>query len=202
MPAPQTEPRELQGGVQQSINADPASVLNVTKMDSETVKKSASLSERIERNLNAQLRAKTAAAQPQPQQQPAQPEQVPTGIGVMRKLASLKTAPTAELLADIESDMHKLASSNPLFNQACEAIAMRKMAEEAEALAEATGATPEEAGEMLATAVANDPEAAAELEGEVQAEAAGELAAAETAALEEEDQLSAMAANATANLGV
>ena len=69
MPAPQTEPRELQGGVQQSINTDPASVLNVTKMDSETVKKSASLSERIERNLNAQLRAKTAAAQPQLQAQ-------------------------------------------------------------------------------------------------------------------------------------
>lgn len=120
----------------------------------------------------------------------------------MRKLASLKTAPTAELLADIESDMHKLASSNPLFNQACEAIAMRKMAEEAKALAEATGVTPEEAGEMLATTVANDPEAAAELEGEVQAEAAGELAAAEAAALQEEDQLNTMAANATANLGV
>ena len=196
VPAPQTEPRELQGGVQQSINTDPASILNVTKMDSETVKKSASLSARIERNLNAQLLAKTASAQP------AKAEHVVTGIGVMRKLASLKTAPTAELLADIEADMHKLAYSNPLFNQACEAIAMRKMAEEAEALAEATGMSPEEAGEMLATTVAEDPEAAAELEGEVQAEAASELAAAETAALEEEDQLSAMAANATANLGV
>lgn len=79
---------------------------------------------------------------------------------------------------------------------------MHKMAEEAEALAAATGMTPEEAGQMLADTVANDPEAAAELEGEVQAEAAGELAAAEAAALEEEDQLGAMAANATANLGV
>lgn len=64
VPAPQTEPRDLQGGVQQSINTDPASVLNVTKMDSDTVKKSASLSARIERNLNAQLLAKTASAQP------------------------------------------------------------------------------------------------------------------------------------------
>lgn len=120
----------------------------------------------------------------------------------MRKIAALQTAPTEVLLADIEADMHKLAAHNPLFNQACEAIAMRKMAEEAEALAEATGVSPEEAGEMLATAVANDPEAAAELEGEVQAEAAGELAAAEDAALAEEAQLSEMAANATANLGV
>lgn len=42
-----------------------------------------------------------------------------TGIGVMRKLAALRTAPTAELLADVESDMRKLASSNPLFSQAC-----------------------------------------------------------------------------------
>lgn len=194
VPAPQTEPRDLQGGTQESINKDPASILNVTKMDSDTVKKSASLSARIARNLQDNLMAKQASAQVV--DTPA------TGIGVMRKIAALNETPTQELLASIESDLRKLAATNPLFNQACEAVAMRKLAEEAEALAEATGATPEEASQMLGEAIASDPEAASELQGEIEAEAAGELADAEAAALQEEDDLANMAANATANLGV
>ena len=61
----------------------------------------------------------------------------------MRKVAALNEVSTQEdfeaLTADIDVDFKKLAAYNPMFNVACEAVRMRKMAAEVEALAEAEG---------------------------------------------------------------
>lgn len=115
-------------------------------------------------------------------------EEIPTATETLNKIASLSNATTedeiAALTKDIESDFVKLAAYNPLFNEACEAVMFRKLAAEAEALAEAEGISPEEAAAALDAATASDPEAIAELENEVQGEALADLAEEEQAGAE------------------
>lgn len=133
------------------------------------MKKSASLYNRVAAILNANL---STAAPIHKSASAATDNDVPTGIGVMRKFASYMNTADPSLLESIHEDFRKLASSNPLFHQACEAVALRKLAAEAEALAEATGTTPEEAAQMIGDSIESDPEAAAELAGEIEAEGA------------------------------
>lgn len=132
-------------------------------------------------------------------------ENPPTATETMHKIAALansKDKAEQEALAqDIEVDFVKLAKYNPLFGAACEHVMMRKMAAEIDALSQAEGISPEEAAAALDEAVANDPEAAAEMNNEVEGEALSELAGAEdqTAALL--GGLDDMAAQASEALG-
>lgn len=115
--------------------------------------------------------------------QEAQDNQFVSATEVMSKVAALtqaKDEATADLIAgDIEQDFRKLAKANPLFGPACEYVAMRKMASEIEALAEAEGIPEEQAAAALDEAMANDPAAQEEFNNEVEGEALSELAGAE-----------------------
>lgn len=183
VPAPEKEPREIQGGVQESINNSPSEAIGgITTMNEDTTKKSASLYRKVASIMNANLANSFASA-----------DEAPTGIGVMRKFASYAQTNDPNTLEDIYNDFRKLAAENPLFNQACEVVALRKFAAEAEALADATGQDPEDAAAMLQASLQSDPEAAAEMQGEVEGEAAGELANAEAQALEDQDAIDAAA---------
>lgn len=62
-----------------------------------------------------------------------------------------------------------MARTNPLFLQAREAVTLRKFAAEVEALAEAQDIAPEEAAALLQQSIAEDPEAAQEMQGEIDA---------------------------------
>lgn len=103
-----------------------------------------------------------------------------TATQVMQKVASLATTQDTQelnrLAADIEADFVKLANYNPLFNEACEAIRIQKMAAEIDALASAEGISPEEAAQALEASTEGDPQAQAELDNEVQGEALSALA--------------------------
>ena len=95
----------------------------------------------------------------------------PSATETMYKIAALANSENEaekEMLAqDIEVDFVKLAKYNPLFGAACEHVMLRKMATEIDALAEAEGIAPEQAAEALDAAIAEDPEAAAEMNNEV-----------------------------------
>lgn len=122
-----------------------------------------------------------AAVTAQMEKQAAYDEKnIVTATEVMQKIASLNDCKTQQqveaLMQDISVDFNKLAAYNPLFNEACERVMMRKMAAEIQALAAAEGIPEEQAAEVLDAATANDPEAVAELENEVQGEALSELA--------------------------
>ena len=106
-----------------------------------------------------------------------------TATSVLAKVAALKDVKNQEeleaLSQDIEVSFQKLAATNPLFNAACEQVALRKMAAEIDALAASEGIAPEEAAAALDAASAKDPEAQAEFNGEVEGEALSDLAGAE-----------------------
>lgn len=89
---------------------------------------------RVASNLNQRLLAKHAAVQ-NVINQPVAPAVEPTGISVMSKFASYMEQPTEAALEEIHRDIRYMSEHNPLFNQACEAAAMRKFAAEADALA-------------------------------------------------------------------
>lgn len=131
--------------------------------------------------------------------------EITTATEVMQKIASLndcKDEISAEaLVQDIAVDFRKLASTNPLFNQACEHVMMRKMAEEIAALAEAEGIPEEEAAAALDASMAEDPEAQEEFNNEVEGEALSELADVEGAQAEMAAGLENAAAEASAALG-
>ena len=132
-------------------------------------------------------------------------ENPPTATETMHKIAALaasKNETEREALAqDIEVDFVKLAKYNPLFGAACQHIMMTKMAAEIDALADAEGIAPEQAAEALDAAIANDPEAAEEMNNEVEGEALSDLADAEGDTMDLMDGLDDMAAQASEQLG-
>ena len=129
----------------------------------------------------------------------------PSATETMYKIAALAhcsdEAQREAIAEDIHVDFVKLAKYNPLFGAACEHIQLRKMAAEIDALAEAEGITPEEAAEALDASVVNDPEAAEEMNNEVQGEALSDLADAEGDTMELMGGLDEMAAQASEQLG-
>ena len=132
-------------------------------------------------------------------------ENPPTATETMYKIAALAQsndkAEQEALAQDIEVDFVKLAKYNPLFGAACEHVMMRKMAAEIDALSQAEGISPEQAAEALDASMANDPEAAAELNNEVEGEALSELAGAEDQTAGLLGGLDDMAAQASEALG-
>lgn len=134
-----------------------------------------------------------------------QENEITTATEVMCKIAALNDCKTeaevGSLMQDIKVDFVKLANTNPLFNEACEHVMMRKMAEEIAALAEAEGIPEEEAAAALDASMAEDPEAQAEFNDEVQGEALSELADAEGAQADMMAGLESAAAEASAALG-
>lgn len=134
-----------------------------------------------------------------------QDNEVKTATEVMCKIAALNDCKTeaevGSLMEDIKVDFVKLANTNPLFNEACEHVMMRKMAEEIAALAEAEGIPEEEAAAALDASMAEDPEAQAEFNDEVQGEALSELADAEGAQADMMAGLESAAAEASQALG-
>ena len=129
----------------------------------------------------------------------------PSATETMYKIAALANSENEaekEMLAqDIEVDFVKLAKYNPLFGAACEHVMLRKMATEIDALAEAEGIAPEQAAEALDAAIAEDPEAAAEMNNEVQGEALSDLADAQGDTMDLMAGLDDMAAQASEQLG-
>lgn len=98
----------------------------------------------------------------------------------MNKIAALSNDIHNEALAaEIEDDFIKIAAYNPAFAIAREQVAIRKLAAEVEALADAEGIPPEQAADALDASIANDPEAQAELADEIDGEALIDLAGAE-----------------------
>lgn len=161
---------------------------------STSMPKSATLT-KVKAAVNNQLRKEAAY----------QENEITTATEVMHKIAALNECKTEDevgnLMQDIEYDFKKLASTNPLFNEACEAVMMRKMAEEIDALAAAEGIPEEEAAAALDASMAEDPEAQAEFNDEVQGEALSELADLEGAQAEMAAGLESAAAEASAALG-
>lgn len=107
-----------------------------------------------------------------------------TGIEMFQKKAAMMNADAdtiekaaSEFYAGLE-ELHK----NPCFRTVFEKCAARKMAEDVAAAMELAGVGPEAEGQIAADleqAVAEDPELAAELEGEITNDAIDELAMAE-----------------------
>lgn len=149
------------------------------------VSKSAAFQRKIEAVCQAEMAKEAAlkAAKEEMQKQASAEEEVTTATSVLAKVASLKDVKNQEeleaLSQDIEVSFQKLAATNPLFNAACEQVALRKMAAEIDALAASEGIAPEEAAAALDAASAEDPEAQAEFNGEVEGEALSDLAGAE-----------------------
>lgn len=162
---------------------------------STSLPKTASLMNKIESVVSTEMRKQAAYNE----------DNVVTATEVMRKIAALDTCRTnnevSALMQDIDVDFKKLAAYNPLFNEACEHVMMRKMAEEIAALSEAEGIPEEAAAEMLDTATAADPAAAAQLEDQVQGEALSELADMQASQAEMIEGLQTVADEASNALG-
>ena len=211
VPAPSNEPKDQEGGVQestvasgaQSMAASGSTVKNITPEGKpsgtpEQASKAAALADRlkvVQSALNTQTvqerimnqTVKTAAA-----------ADFVTGTEVMSKVASLAEHPDNVFLKqDFESSFQKLASGNPAFAIAFENALLRKKAEEIDAVTAQTGMSDEDAAQLLDAATANDPAAEAELEEEAAGEALTDLAEAEAAADDIYNGLNEAAAQAT-----
>ena len=132
-------------------------------------------------------------------------EEVTTATEVLNKIASLNDVKTQDefikIASDIEVSFQKLQETNPLFNIAVEHKLMEKQAAEIDALAAENGIAPEEAASALDAAVAEDPEAAAELQSEAEGEALSDLAGAEQEQAAFMDGLDSTAAQVSEMLG-
>lgn len=211
VPAPSNEPKDQEGGVQESTVASGAqgmatsgsAIRNITPEGKpsgtpEQASKAAALADRlkvVQSALNTQTvqekimnqTVKTAAA-----------ADFVTGTEVMSKVASLAEHPDNIFLKqDFESSFQKLASGNPAFAIAFENALLRKKAEEIDAVTAQTGMSDEDAAQLLDAATANDPAAEAELEEEAAGEALTDLAEAEAAADDIYNGLNEAAAQAT-----
>lgn len=161
------------------------------------VSKTAALKQKLSACVRAEIEkaemAKKAAAAA------AADNQFVTATEVIHKVASLAQLPDGKeadaLAVDIEHDFRKLAAANELFEPACELVAMRKMAAEIDALAEAEGIPEEDAAAALDAAMENDPEAQEEFNNEVEGEAVSDMAEAEAATQQLLEGLDATAAN-------
>lgn len=107
-----------------------------------------------------------------------------TGTEMFAKKAAMMNADADTIeaaAADFYGSLPAL-QANPMFQQIFQKCAAQKMAEDVAAAMEATGApegSEEEIAAALEGAVAEDPELAAELEGEITSDAIDELASAE-----------------------
>lgn len=107
-----------------------------------------------------------------------------TGMEMFQKKAAMMSA-SADQVEALAQDFYgslPALQANPCFQEAFRKCAAQKMAEDVVAAMEATGAAPEQEAEIAAAleqAVAEDPELAAELEGEITSDAIDELAMAE-----------------------
>lgn len=125
-----------------------------------------------------------------------------TGNEVLSKIASCGENPTLEQQNEIASELHKLASTNPVFNVLKERILMEKIAQDITDLAEAEGISEEEAAGLLDEAAEANPEMEQELEDEATGEALAELAGAEEEAAILDEGVGQMALNASEALGM
>ena len=128
---------------------------------------------------------KTASVAAQQVQQARQAEiEYITGTEMLAKRAAMMNADADTIeaaAADFYGSLPAL-HANPMFQQVFQKCAAQKMAEDVAAAMEATGAPEGSEGEIAAAlegAVAEDPELAAELEGEITSDAIDELAGAE-----------------------
>ena len=145
---------------------------------------------------------KHANAKAQAQTQPQENPDFRTGMEVFEKFAALTPQSTDAERQHCADELVKLAATNPLFRVCRDRILMQKLAEDAEALAEAEGITPEEAADNLDAAAEADPSIMEEAEDEANGEALAELAGAEK---DTEDMMAGaeqMAQNASEQFGV
>lgn len=125
-----------------------------------------------------------------------------TGNEVLSKVASCGDNPSAEQQQFIESELNKLASTNPVFSLLKESIMMEKFASDIAELAAAEGISEDEAAAVLDEAAAANPEMIQEVEDEATGEALSDLAIAEEEAAMMEDGLGQLAMNASAATGM
>ena len=145
---------------------------------------------------------KRASASTKSQEQPQGNPDFRTGIEVFEKFAALTPQSTDEERQHCADELVKLANTNPMFCVCRDRILMEKLAEDAVALAEAEGITPEEAADNLDAAAEADPSIMEEAEDEANGEALAELAGAEQ---DTEDMMAGaeqMAQNASDQFGV
>lgn len=124
-----------------------------------------------------------------------------TGNEVLSKVASFGENPNAAQCRIIETELHKLASTNPIFNLLKESIMLEKCASDIAELAEAEGISEDDAAMLLDEAAAANPEMEQEIEDEATGEALTDLAIAEEEAAMMNDGLNQMALNASQALG-
>jgi len=125
-----------------------------------------------------------------------------TGMEVFEKFAALTPQSTDEERQHCADELIKLAATNPLFRTCRDRILMQKLAEDAEALAEAEGITPEEAADNLDAAAEADPSIMEEAEDEANGEALAELAGAEQDTADMMAGAEQMAQNASEQFGI
>jgi hypothetical protein len=124
-----------------------------------------------------------------------------TGTEVLSKIASYGENPDQQQQNEVAEELHKLASTNPVFNILREQILMEKIAQDITDLADAEGISEEEAADVLDAAAEENPEMEQELEDEATGEALAELAGAEEEAAMLDEGIGQMAMNASEALG-
>lgn len=130
-----------------------------------------------------------------------QANHVYTATEVLDKVASLTPYSSEYELASAQDALLKIASTNQVFTTVRDNILMRKLAEDAQALAEAEGISPEEAASALDAAAEGDPSIIESAADEANGEALASVADAEQGAAELDEGIQNLADNASAALG-